>query len=64
MEERKEKDLYIKYDKKGYWIREYKESDPEQRNDKGKIIDIIRLMGSIPHRIQLTFKIEVWKDNS
>ena len=59
MEERKEKDLYIKYDKKGYWAREYKEPDPEQRNNKGKVVGIIRLIGGIPHRTRLAFKVEV-----
>jgi len=64
MEERKEKDLYIKYGKKAYWARECKESDPEQRNDKGKVINIMRLMGGTPYRTRLIFKVEVWKDDS
>ncbi len=33
MKERKEKDLYIKYNKKRYWAREYKELDPKQKNN-------------------------------
>ncbi len=41
MKERKEKNLYIKYDKKRYQTREYKELDPKQRNDKGKIAGMI-----------------------
>ncbi len=59
MEERKEKDLYIKYGKKGYWAREYKKSDPEQKNDKGKVVGIMRLMGGILHRTRLVFKVKI-----
>ncbi len=64
MEERKKKDLYIKYDKKGYQAREYKEQDPGQKNNKRKIVDMIRLMGSTPHRTRLIFKIEIQKGDS
>ena len=42
MEKRKEKGLYIKCGKKEYQTREYKKLDPEQRNDKGKVTDMIR----------------------
>ena len=59
MEERKEKDLYIKYNKKKYWARECKKPDPEQRNNKGKVINIIRLISDISHRTRLAFKIEI-----
>ncbi len=27
-------------------------------------MSIIRLMGGIPHRIRLAFKVEIWKDNN
>ncbi len=64
MEERKKKDLYIKYGKKKYWARECKESDPEQKNDKKKVVGMMRLMGGISHRTRLAFKVEVWKGDS
>ncbi len=47
MEERKKKNLYIKCGKKEYWAREYKESNPEQKNNKRKVVDMIRLMNNI-----------------
>ncbi len=64
MEERKKKDLYIKCGKKGYWARECKKSDSEQRNDKGKVVGMIRLMSGTLHRTRLVFKVEVWKGDS
>ena len=43
IEERKEKDLCIKYGKKGYQAREYKKLDPEQKNNKEIIIIILQI---------------------
>ena len=59
MEERKEKDFYIKYNKKGHQTREYKKLNPEQKNDKGKATGIIRLINNTSQRTRLTFKIEI-----
>ncbi len=64
MKERKKKDLYIKCGKKRYWARECKELDPEQRNDKEKVVSIIRLINSISYRTRLAFKVEVQKGDS
>ncbi len=64
MEECKEKNLYIKYNKKSYQARECKESDPEQKNNKRKVVNIMRLMGGTSHYIRLTFKVEVQKGDS
>ena len=64
MEDRKKKDLCIKCGKKGYWARECKEPDPEQKNDKGKVVGMMRLMGGISHRTRLAFKVEIWKGDN
>ena len=59
MKERKEKGLYIKYDKKEYQTREYKKLDPEQRNNKKKVTNMIRLIDNISYYTRLIFKIEI-----
>ncbi len=50
--------------KKNIGLANVKNQISSKKNNKGKVVDIIRLINSKSYRIRLIFKVEIWKNNN